>query len=432
MGNESVYTLLADDNVTISVHRNKIKQFKAHLLLNLIFYDKIVLSDNQIISSRNLRRLAREDAIVREFVKAGYFELAVRAGIEDEGEGAQPLVEIQDSFVREGKIDVKYKVYQDKEALDFLESNCEVRTWKYWQVRDSYTKNCKKVLESTFQNFLGDSDFSIFQEILREEEERDQGLGRVFLQKRLPDALNKRLSKKYLSIKDRILECTEAPYITNLPNTLGLNPIYAEMHERSFALFRGIEYELKDLGEPEELPTKLDYEHFIEGVSGLDFVDILELRQTIAVQKFRELTEAGVCNAHDHHELQLAFKEANILIEKKILEKNWRLLQSTALPRRREIQRQVAVSKNGGSIVLDLLAIAVTLPMVGTAYNLLIDAVTKKKFGSEEQMTAQDIALHSLQKEEYENYLRSNGLLSTEDEKSIKDTDSFKVETILR
>lgn len=435
---KSPYTLLADGNLPISTDEKLAKAFKAHLLYTLIFNEKMVLSDSQAICSVNLRRLVSRDGVIRELFKQGRFQLAIRKGVTEEtSEQVMPLAEIQTAFLNEGKLIYDQHKTGAGAELEFMASHAPVLPWTYWDIRNNYTATCRKTLTSGFSPRLSDGDFLKFQAIIDEEEVRDNGLGRAFLQYRLLEEMQRRSIALPDNAQEIIMDATEAPYVSNLPSVLDLSPIYAEAHQRSFQLVRGTRFELVDASAPLAVRTTLDYPHYVEGLSLLDTDDIDSIRQSDVMRAYQQLQSADLSKEPNILDLQHAYVAANVLIEQKIINRFPQLKRSTGVPQRREVQRKLARFGSGSSAVLDLACIFfgfIGLPthMVGTGYTVMFDMYKKKHLPSEDKALVDDIAHHQISKMALGRHLRTIGKAETlQFQEEVLDTDSFEKEIMV-
>jgi len=310
------YTLLADDNSRFSNSLPLQDSFKAHLVYNLILNGRIAFSDNQVICSSNLQELAAADPTVIALFENGFFDLAIRADFDAES-GRASLRSVHEAFVCEEKIRFASKDYDGNPALALIERCARAIPWSYTAVRSSYTENCERLLLREFRPLLTDAEFEQLREILAAEKERDSGLGREFLQNRL----HLRMRRSGISVgkerRDLIRRCTDAPYLSNLPASIGLNPIYADEHRASFDLMRGGGHAFETTGEV-KAPSRFDHEHHVAGLCRLNVDDILFLQEVPARQSYLRLSSGGIREERDYHEAFDAFVEFNLLVEDRI------------------------------------------------------------------------------------------------------------------
>lgn len=432
------YTLLADGNLRFSTDESYYKAFKAHLLHVLLFNEHMVLSDNQVVGSSNLRRLVSRDGVIRDLFRQKSFSLAVRSNFDGGDEGdVRDLEEIQRDFLKENKITAEQTVVGNGSELAFMKNNANIIPWKYWDVRNNYTKTCRKTLIAQFRPLLSNSDLDRLVEILDEENSRDRGLGRAFLQSRLYETMRTRLSALPENARSVILEATEAPYVSNLPSVLDLTPIYAESHQKSFQILRGTRFEMVDIGEPVDLKASLDYAHYIEGLTRLGVDDIIGIRESRAMRDFWQKQDQEVKDESSTIALQHAYLAVNVCIEKKIIEKFPELKISTGTPERREIRRTWARIESGAAAGLDLFGIAlgavgVPTPLMGTGLSYLFELFKKRKIGDEGDAVVDEIAHHQMSNFILSRHLERVGknqkMLVTE---KIFKTDSFDKEIIV-
>jgi hypothetical protein len=396
------YTLLADPNLPISIDESLCKAFKAHLIYVLIFNNSIVFSDSQAISSSNLRRLAARDGVIRDLFKNGRFHLAIRRGAsEDNVAELLDLDNIQTSFLREGKLIYGQQYSGSGTELSFMEANSHIIPWTYWDVRNNYTTTCRNTLSKQFLPHLSDTDFEKFSNVLDEEDARDHGLGRAFLQYRFLDEMRKRSIILPDNAQDLIIDATDAPYISNLASMLDLSPIYSETQQKSFQILRGEKFEFVDATDPIYFRTTLDFVHYVEGLTMLDSDDIDFIQQSDVMKAYWKQQEIGFESESSIVEFQKAYIAVNILIEDRIISRFPGLKISTGTPQRREIRRKWAKAGAGSSAVLDLVCLALSwagipTPMAGTGYNVIFERIKSKWMPSEDERRFDEIAHHEI------------------------------------
>lgn len=310
------YTLLADDNSSFSNNRSLLGSFKAHLVYNLVLNGRIAFSDNQVICSSNLQTLASSDPTVIALFEEGFFDLAIRADFAAEG-GCASLRSVHEAFVQEGKIRHAATAYDGNPALALVERCSRSLPWSYNAVRANFTDNCEQLLIREFTPLLTQPELALLHELIAAEKESDSGLGREFLQNRLHIAMRKAGIAVGKERRDLIRRCTDAPYLSNLPASIGLNPIYAEEHRSSFDLMRGGGHSFETI-DGKKVPSRFDHEHYVEGLCRLGLDDILFLQELPARKAYLQLSNGGISQESDFHDAYDAFVEFNLLVEDRI------------------------------------------------------------------------------------------------------------------
>lgn len=372
------YSLLADPNCAFAVDNRLRENFKAHVIFSVLTDGSLTFSDNQMMSAPNLRLLLRNDGVIREMMKLQHLTLTVR---EDASRGILPLREIFEAFDREGNLLDGFRMSDPSAEIDFAEQYSLKIPWTYDAVRTAFTTNSKAMVFEQARKILPDPAYAWLEEIVLEEEQRDNGLSRAFFQLRLPG----RLAEQGLLPEDRARDflraCTDAVYLSNLPRTIALNPIYAQEHRSSFQLLRGGEYKFETYGEEIDLRNRLSAEHFIAGLNSLDVGDIAYVHESDAYKAYRRCSENDDPLA-SFDNLFVAYAELNRLIEDRIITNHRHLMRHSTLPEPRKMRRQYGTWwQNGAAIAMDILSIAQVIPSmvgIGLASNLVIDAVRKR------------------------------------------------------
>ncbi|RKQ71015.1 hypothetical protein DES40_0323 [Litorimonas taeanensis] len=432
MKESEIFTLWADDSQPEAIDPKQRKSFKAHLILNAILNDRIVMSDSQVITCRNFRHLVRDDACVSELIKSGVFSVAMRT--KEKGNGPiSDLMSLDTEFHKTGKIRPDNTMGDRRvEDLEFLEKHAPKKIWSISEIGNNYANNAKRIIYEHFCSMLDDRDRLTAREIIRERESV-RNLDRFFLQEEFLSLLQPRLQSKYdmRILKKGLHDSYIAPYISNLPSILNLNPIYLPNHKKSFQIFRGSSYEMVDMEDPIIIEPELDHSHFVEGLCRLDIDDIFSLKSSKFIKNYVALSGKGINSAHDHESLQHAFFEANIAIERKIIERFQGLKTSTTVPNIQHVKRQYARDKKAIGVALDILGLALFMPFAGTITSALFDVYEKRKFGTADEQNMKVIGSHRSELNKIERYLKqSNQSSALNTELIIHDTNSFKQETI--
>lgn len=408
------YTLLADDSSLFANSTGFYKPFKAHIVLNVILNGGIVFSDNQTICSRNLRMLARDDGLIQELFKQGQFGVALRQGFkEDAPEEMVSMAILHDAFVKEGKIRHAETDFEKSGELLFIEQHARRVPWSYDAVRTNYTDTCQAVLLNEFRPILNDTHYAVFGSLISEERERDKGLGREFLQNRLGQQMAAAGMIIDDGIRKKLQSCTDAPYVSNLPKTIGLDPIYSEEHRASFELVRGRKAQFEDIDDPDDVEMRLDHAHFIEGLTWLDVDDVAFLQHCGERRHYLKVLGLMAEDAKHFDDLEEAFKALNLRIEDRIIRRMPGLKSHSPSGARRRFRKQVAVAiDNGSAVGMDVLGLTVEAvgcalpPGLGIASKLLLDVVKTRIEGLEDESAMADWARREIQRDRLAAYLK--------------------------
>lgn len=351
------YTLLADDSSAYSRHADQRNAFLAHLVYSAIVNGHIVFSDNQIIGSPNLRNLAAGHSTIRAGFEEGLFSLAVRADFNG-SRGLASLAEVHEAFVREAKLERHPELKQFSSELVLLESRAQKIPWPYPVVRTNFTQRCHDLLHDRFRERLNPDQHRVFMGLIEAEMERDQGLGREFLQYGLIKQMRRKRLPTPRDTSTLLQQCIDAPYVSNLPITLGLNPIYATEHEASFKLLRGNSVFFHDFSEPRAEERRLPYRHFVAGLLQLDLDDIQELQDTRAATSYRKLQRQALLTVADVTAIEDAFFALNTEIEEKIYDRVFRTRRSQRTGELLDVRRQYATRfQHGANVAIDVVGI---------------------------------------------------------------------------
>lgn len=377
---KNAYTLLADDSLPTGSQPSHEAVLRAHLVLGALSNTTIMLSDNQVVNSLNVRQLLNKDDTVRDLVSEGILTFAIRGGIDEfDGTPADARLDaITEAFRREGKFLLSDAVAQDRRAFDLIGTRGRMIEWTYGQVRENYTRTCKSLLfDARTRAVLGDAAHDTLRNAIEEEDARDAGLGRAYLQLRLPDDMANRGHRLSPVTEEYLRNCILAPYLSNLPSVTGHNPIYEQQHQPSFDLMRGVNFRYEDIEAPKRLFTKLDTQHFIEGLSRLRPDDIMRIREHPAFRRFINLSSTTSLGYSGFLELRQAFSELTIVIDDSIYTRFPELALSTT-DERRDMRTRVAVANRSIGVCLDVLGLFVSIPGLGTIMSISVDMLRRK------------------------------------------------------
>lgn len=402
------YTLLADDTLPISSAPERERAFAAHVVYACLTNEQIVFSDNQIVNSRNLRALIDADGPVRALVKDGVAAAALRAvgggaaGPSAVAEPGRRLRRVEEAFVSEGKLRADVASFDPSRTLDFIEAHAPILDWTYSAVRDGFTAGCERAFASDASRAaFGSERFDLIQTLIAEEKERsaavDAGLGRQFLQVRLPEALSARGLALSPAQAEHLRDCSEGPYLSNLPRVLGLDPIYEARHRSAFDLMREASAErLEEADAPRAQRVKLSADFFIEGLLRLQADDIHRLRESAAFRSFvsrsqtTELTQSAV------DDIAVAFEILMIEIEDRIIERFPELGLHTTAPAPRVLRTRWARIQTTAGLAFEMANLALTsagLPAIpGIGQDMLITEARKQAGADEARLAASEAA----------------------------------------
>jgi hypothetical protein len=373
MGN---YTLLADENSPYSKDKGLYKDFKAHLIYNILLNGEITFSDNQVMSSPNLRLLARHDAVIRTLFEEKKFTLAVRDSSVD-SRGEIDIKNILAAFLKEEKIPQDFRDYDECRELAFIGQHAVPVTWSFDAVRANFTTAVKKIIRNEFTGKLTVQQLETMFEWIAAEELRDNGgLGRAFLQNtahedglpRLPALMDRYGLMTLEEARQQLIICTDAVYLSNLPKTLGLNPIYANEHRASFDKIRDFENKLESFGQSVECKSSLKHSHFREGLIRLDLDDIHYIHGTHEFAEFKWLSglPSGV---NGFLALRDSYIRLNLAIERRIIDRFPEIKRSSPAPTYRQLKMKygsvTVKAKAYGSYVVEKLQ-----PIIGDVLSL--------------------------------------------------------------
>ncbi|MCB1352099.1 MAG: hypothetical protein KDK03_05135 [Rhodobacteraceae bacterium] len=326
------YSLVLHDDTPHSNVPEMERLLAAHVTYNLLTSSHFFVSDNQIIGTRNFRRLLRHNTTIRRMVEAKSIVVLVRDKWDwhpqwesDTKDAAFYWDAIQNSFIRNGKMRTSPDFYSIKHELEFLEKNAATDSWSYRSISDNFSRLLRNNLTSRLaQEQLGDALYERVSSLIDQEiAEKPAGdsLGTTFVQDKLLTALGSEgilLSDQQRSF---LRSCYIGPYAANLPDAKRLLPQYTDDLAEAFDIMRGCKLEWS---EPETETIKarsLRSSFLVEGLLQLTPDDIDQVRDGFAFKRFNALSANENDRVEAAKEISLAYRELRSEIEEKIVKR---------------------------------------------------------------------------------------------------------------
>lgn len=361
------YWMLADTELPIA--RNPVLQnsFEAHFKHALLFNEELMISDAQAVNCVNLRTLVNDSSSFKELLSHGLLSIATRdpSGLNL----ADPLTKVRDAFFREGKHHMNQSRFLLDSDLELLNDRCNIVPYTYAALRDNYTQSIFRVFEgSKAKELFGSDTQQLFLDRLRNEAQRDGGLGRVFLHKNFENDL-KSINRHELWAKhfQDIIKLSDAPYVTGIPQVLATNPIYSPAHQESFQLAFPQKPQTTEKGKRIALATNLNLSSYEDALSKLHPEDILHLRDSYEFKKYQEHIKKGVSGQRQLDDAWEALKSYQELIDDYIIRRHLGLKVSKQAKGQRYIETIRKVSQES---VVYALGLAITGPIGAAALSL--------------------------------------------------------------
>jgi hypothetical protein len=302
------YLLIADDKINLSLDPTKRDSLKAHIKFSLLFEEKVLLTDAHIIGNRNLRDLLASDNGFVELFDKNSLTIALRDYVDftpvkngvpfDKIENPS-LSEILDGFISWnkntwGKSEIAMNRYSQKAEISEIEKRANVKRYNYFDINHAYTEDILELYNSgSVRKLLGDKVSDLIVKLASEK--RDSfisdinpkgGIGTWYFKTELrKDFKSFGLEKKWRSLREKIIQIAEAPYLTALPKVIDANPIYGNMHRKPIELLKGSKLNSMPVGEVKNYKTRLL--RFEEGINRLMPDSIFRLRDSDEFRVFR-------------------------------------------------------------------------------------------------------------------------------------------------
>jgi hypothetical protein len=317
------YWLLADDQLPLCRREENLDLFVAHFKHNLLFNDRVLFADSQVVNNANLRRAFRTDWDLRELVTADTVTLAARDTLARE---PRMLLALRDEFTRTGRANRDVPAFDLATDLEQIEDRVSKATYSLPAISRLYTENVIRIFASRpARTHLGDAAATAICAILQEERERsaDRVILKAFIFYRLEGELSKRgLGDVWARHEGDIKALAEAPYNIGIPQLILADPVYAEQHSRSFEILRNTDGELafEPAGQPIEWESRYDLHSYRQALARLDAATIFRLRESDEYRAFRTAMAQASTEADLENEVLRALARYQERIDHHVLE----------------------------------------------------------------------------------------------------------------
>lgn len=353
------YWMLADTEVPLAWDANRLESFAAYFKHALLFNEHLMLSDAQAVNCMNFRRLLNADSDFQQVLDKSLLSVAVRAT--DGHESGVPLTQVRDAFAKEGKqrSEVAEEFFRDDD-LDRMMTSCNIRPYEYGQLREHYTNSVLEIFaRESVARSMGDEVQTLLLALLNEESERNNGLGRIFLY----DGIGKILEelgagKTWQQQREKIVQLSDAPYVTGIPTVMSANPIYSPVHQASFELAydtAAVKTEAVDDLKPLPLYSDLDLSSYEYALRKLKIEDVLKLRSSSEFRRFNKLTSSVVARPGQLDDVMRALEQYQQLIDRYIIDRHLGRKSRVTSGAGRIIKPLLKIGHEGGMFSLGLL-----------------------------------------------------------------------------
>ncbi len=305
----------------------------------------------------NFRRLVAQDADFRQVLDKDILSVAVRAP-QDAPQGHR-LTQVRDAFVKEGKqrTDVDSEFINNTD-LELINEKCELKLYNYEQLRDNYTRGVLQVFQLPHvAEQLGTDSHRRILDLLIAEAERNQGLGRIFLQ----DGLGKILRREghgelWQQHQSLINKLSDAPYVTGIPRVMEAAPVYSPVHQEAFDLISGHagSDDVLEKGNTLELQTDLQLSSYEAALAKLSVEDVFYLRSTREFKTYQKLSQSVISKKSQLDDVIDALSDYQRLIDHTIIRRHLGKKLSLHERLHRKIQTLAKFSQETGVFSLGL------------------------------------------------------------------------------
>jgi len=308
------FLLIADPTLDLSLKKSKKNKLKSHLIYSLLFEERIILSDNQIIDNRNFRLLIRDNDQLINALNKDNFTIAfrdyidVRTGKGDDYDQIQEpnIQDILKGFISWNKFkwttekSSNYRneknSYESYEDLNYITEKAEICRYYLNDVSSTYARDVVKLFKSeSARKILGDQIALTICQLIKSKIDNykkiypnpEGGIGLSYFQNDLAKELAEiGLADIWTDYSSKILYIADSPHKTTLPKILSCNPVYGQMHKDKIELVRGTDFSLQEIEEDFSYNSRLL--NFEEAISRLEATSILKLRNSPEFNEYRK------------------------------------------------------------------------------------------------------------------------------------------------
>lgn len=403
------FSLASDGGQAMAMEGRHRAAYRAHLVLNLIFNDRLVLSDSQVVTARNFRILSNRDGVIREGIRQTLFAVAARDTIE----GAAGLAALESQFIKERKI-LWAKAPGEGDELNLIGTHAPRLTWQMQDIARQYTEWVLDLIARYVAENPG-PEAEALQAVIVDEVGRVGHLNRAFVLYDVVERLRRGDLPGGKPAMEALRAISETPYLGALPRLLSLTPTYTGSQAQRMRRVRSQNLTYRPAGTPSYSPSVLGRDLFIAGLNELDIGDIIALRENRATVEFKKLVSQP--DADLDHVGQLAHAVC-VAVEERILAHYPSMrINSLAEHKRKSVKKIGYIQKGAEFLVSDVAMLAVTMPGVGNVLgriaSFVIDRVTDRvrvKGGVDDATIAQvDHGGHNHAMRKLEEQLRAEG-----------------------
>ena len=350
------YLLTMDQENPLSrdyAHRD---MMHAHLVYQLLFNQKLVLSDSQLLLSPNLRTLLRDNSFFFSTLNAETLCVMVR----EVGKEQRDLVDLHERFITIGKIKKEdydghpngLRAYNDSDILGLLSDKIELDSWNYEQISMNFQNRIETFIQGgPYERTFGHQHAKVIIDNLHEYEvyRRKQPqfedtpdevsiLGRdVFM-----GPFQSYLAERGITLTDAqdtmIRQGAQALFKMNFPDTFGASTIFDPRDDEEFELLGKASSDLRPDDDRRTLRTRLRAARFVECLKGMDAEDVMCLRDLPSFSRLLELRQHSNNSDSEREDLEEALADHIINIEERIFRKHGIRPDSTAAEEPRSLQ----------------------------------------------------------------------------------------------
>lgn len=427
---KATLTLLADDQGRLATGDEARHFLKAHLVQQALTNTSITVPDSFLINNANLRALLRDDETVQGLVRHRILCFAVRDTVLRHSAG---LISLATSFREKGSLRDSVQDAATTE-LRFVDVNAKVLSWKIADVAANYAALSRKALFSPrTDDVLRAPQAALLRRIINDD--RGGQIDRNLIYFEIEDLFERHNAPLSPTQLAHLRLCVDAPYHSNLPSLLALDPAYDEQTRASFELMRGLTLTATELDGAREMPDRLDAKHYVYGLTQLPLDAILTHRDSF---EFKAFIQAMATKANPD-DVEDTFFHNDVAIQTAILAQFPDLQARSSIVAKRKISKKVhEFRKDGVSRLTDVVSIGMSvaglsLPAgIGFCANHLVDYVRGHASEAASKRPLDDIATYEKEKRRLRRYLQDKGLdAKISQSQSIIETQSHSVETFV-
>ncbi len=331
--NQSTYSLFLDQGHPFAADHDYSQHLRAHLIQGLLFQQKLIFGDTQLVRSKNFRHLLEneKDPFFTNYFTPHNFAVAIRRTENDTLEKIHKR-QFETKYFDRKKPDYD-PIFEETKGLNEIQNRAEVIYWDYNDIANGFVDRMQRFLLTEFSeqhsvqrgffysNLLNEIDeFNRTLDRFQETPKDVSTLGRDTFESHLWDFIGTKGYEFSPNERTFISNYSHATFKDNMPGYLKAGPLHDKSDTKLFEMLRGPKPKTEEAIEPLRLTLSVDASKYVAGLNALAPGDVEYLRSTAEFKTFMEKRNSFSGSQHDADELKNACESYLHKINDRILE----------------------------------------------------------------------------------------------------------------